>query len=133
MSLDLDFHLAFLVSKKLLLKNPNSQANTASTIYSLNWIPIGGFVKIKGEQGDKKEDADSFSHKKIWQRTIILSSGVFMNIVLAFLLISLGFMIGLPTSLSDTLPGPARVKNQAIQIAEVQPDSPAATAGLKMG
>ncbi len=107
--------------------------NNKNTIYSLNWIPIGGFVKIKGEQGDKKEQKDSFAHRKIWQRTIILSGGVFMNIILAFLLISLGFMIGLPTSLNDTLPGPARVKNQAIQIAEVQPDSPAATAGLKMG
>ena len=56
-----------------------------------------------------------------------------MNVVVAFLLISLGFMIGLPSALSDSLPGPAQVKNQAIQIAEVQSDSPAATAGLKMG
>lgn len=106
---------------------------TGGTIYSLNWIPIGGFVKIKGEQGDNKQAPDSFGHKKIWQRTIILSSGVIMNFILAFAIISLGFMIGLPSAINDSLPATAHVKNQAIQIAEIQKDSPADKAGLKMG
>lgn len=103
------------------------------TIYSLNMIPLGGFVRIKGEQGDKKSDPDSFAHKKIWQRTIILSSGVAMNILLAWLIISIGFMVGLPSALGGDMPGQATVTNQAIQIAEVQAGSPADQAGLKMG
>jgi regulator of sigma E protease len=103
------------------------------TIYSLNWIPIGGFVKIKGEQGDNRDQKDSFAHKKIWQRAVILSSGVLMNFILAFIIISIGFMIGLPSAISSDLPKQAAIKNQSIQVSEVQADSPAAQAGLKMG
>src|SRR5680860_721671 len=48
------------------------------TIYSLNWLPLGGFVKIKGENGEDRDDQNSFASKKIWQRAIILSAGVIM-------------------------------------------------------
>ena len=34
------------------------------TMYSINWIPLGGFVKIKGESGEDEKDEDSFAHKK---------------------------------------------------------------------
>ena len=53
------------------------------TLYSLNWIPLGGFVKIKGENGEDRDDPDSFGNKKIWQRAVIISAGVLMNFVLA--------------------------------------------------
>jgi len=104
-----------------------------STIYSLNWIPIGGFVKIKGEQGDVKEEKDSFGHKKIWQRVFILSSGVVMNIILAFLLISIGFTLGLPSVIDEATPSYAKISEQKIQILEVSKDSPAEKVGLKLG
>jgi len=51
-----------------------------ATIYSLNWLPIGGFVKIKGENGDGQEEGDSFASKKIRQRVLILAAGVLMNV-----------------------------------------------------
>ena len=43
-----------------------------NTIYSLNWLPIGGFVKIKGENGEGQNDSDSFASKSIWKRVVIL-------------------------------------------------------------
>ncbi len=96
----------------------------ADTVYSLNWLPIGGFVKIKGENGDSRDEKDSFGAKPIWKRAIILAAGVFMNIVLAFVLFSLCFMIGAPQSV-DT--------GGKIQITEVLKGSPAQVAGVLSG
>ena len=103
------------------------------TIYSINWIPIGGFVKLKGEQGESKKDKDSFGHKKIWQRAIILSSGVVMNFILAFILISIGFSLGLPSVIDDNISSSAHIRDVKIQILEVTENSPAERAELKMG
>lgn len=105
------------------------------TVYSLNWIPLGGFVKIKGENGQgeetKKEDkADSFPAKPIWQRTLILAAGVLMNVVLAFVLLVIGLMIGMPLSVEDSTKA-AEIKNHEIQIFSVVANSPASEAGLK--
>ena len=96
----------------------------SDTVYSLNWLPIGGFVKIKGENGDERDQPDSFGAKKIWQRTIILAAGVIMNVILAFALFSACFMIGAPQSV-DT--------GGKIQITEVVKDSPASKAGVLSG
>lgn len=111
----------------------NDGLTKSNTVYSLNWIPIGGFVKIKGEQGDKKGENDSFSNKKIWQRAIVLSAGVFMNFVLAVVIISIGFMLGLPSILDSELPANADIKDKKIQILEVKEGSPAENNNLKMG
>jgi len=55
--------------RKLFFGNQKTEEiKSEDTIYSLNWLPIGGFVKIKGEAGEKAEDEDSFAHKKIWER-----------------------------------------------------------------
>jgi regulator of sigma E protease len=111
----------------------NKEVKDASdTIYSINWIPIGGFVNIKGENGDDPNEKDSFSSKPIWQRVIILLSGVTMNWVLAFVLITFGFIIGLPQVL-DGLSPHARVSEPQIQIIEVFKDSPAEKANFKVG
>ncbi|MFH1255574.1 MAG: RIP metalloprotease RseP [bacterium] len=104
-----------------------------STVYSINWLPLGGFVKIKGENGEDETDADSFACRPIWQRSFILSAGVAMNIVLAAVLISFGFMIGLPQSLDGDLSSRANVSHRQIQIAQVMKNTPAESAGLKAG
>ncbi len=100
------------------------------TIYSINWVPIGGFVKL-GEDDVAAEDVNHFNNKPIWQRALILFAGVFMNYVLAAVIISIGFMIGLPQTTSD-LDSSAQISNQQIQVVEVIKDSPAAQAGLAM-
>jgi len=103
--------------------------------YSLNWIPLGGFVKIKGEDGESREDPDSFGSKPVWQRAIILSAGVLMNIVLAVILLSIGFGFGLPTALPDDLSklGQAKVREAQTQIYLVSENSAAARAGIQIG
>lgn len=68
------------------------------TIYSLNWVPFGGFVRLHGEDSsDPKilKDKKSFASKSIGQRSIIILAGVFMNFLLAWVLISIGFMVGM--------------------------------------
>lgn len=94
------------------------------TVYSLNWLPLGGFVKIKGQDGENPQDQDSFGSKKIWKRAIILVAGVFMNVVLAFVLFSTCYIIGAPQSVAS---------GGKIQITEVSKNSPAAVGGVLSG
>lgn len=105
--------------------------DAADTIYSINSIPLGGFVNL-GEDEEAVEGANHFRNKKPWQRAAILLAGVSMNILLAAVLISAGYMFGLPQVL-DGVNERAIVFNEQIQIVAVMPDSPAAAAGLKMG
>ncbi|MFA6521383.1 MAG: site-2 protease family protein [Candidatus Gracilibacteria bacterium] len=68
------------------------------TIYSINLIPFGGFVRLFGEEADDKEAAKnsrSFTHKSTWIRTKVILGGVFMNFVLAILLLTIGFSFGI--------------------------------------
>jgi regulator of sigma E protease len=89
------------------------------TLYTLNWLPIGGFVKLEGEDGDHANDPRAFSSKSLPVRLLILVSGVAMNVVLAFVIFA-GIVW-----LASPLVG--------VRFHEVQPDSPAAVAGLQPG
>jgi regulator of sigma E protease len=104
-----------------------------STIYSINWIPLGGFVKIHGESGDFKFDPCSFAAKPIWQRFVVLIAGVFMNFVFAAALLSIGFAVGLPSIVDDSISSSARLTQTKIQIMSVVSGSPADRAGLASG
>src|SRR5215472_5345061 len=92
------------------------------TIYSLNLLPIGGFVRMPGENGDVNDeegnyDPQSFAAKPAGKRIIVLCAGVIMNFLLAMVLFSAAYGLGEPTY-------PA-------QISRVVPGSPAAIAGLR--
>ncbi len=122
------------------------------TKFSLNWIPFGGFVKIFGENydadsktpsplGRARPDEHPFGRGqgggvsfgeigKIWQ-AIILFAGVFFNFLFAWLLFSIGFVSGLPTPAQNDFG--YEVKDPALTIVAVLPNSPASTAGLKSG
>lgn len=107
-----------------------------STLYTLNAIPFGGFVKIFGEDPHseeiKEEDkSSSFFYKSKWIQSAVLVAGVTFNIIFAWLLISLGFMIGLPSPVEHT--GFGEVSNIRLTITEVLTDSPAQKAGLQTG
>lgn len=101
------------------------------TEYTLNWIPLGGFVKIMGEDGENRDDPRSFGSKSVWQRAVILSAGVAMNFLLAAVLFSAVFMAGFPTDISDVDVNslPAGTKTY-VQIIDVVKDSPAQLAGI---
>ncbi|MFA6215144.1 MAG: RIP metalloprotease RseP [Patescibacteria group bacterium] len=103
------------------------------TIYSLNWIPLGGFVKIKGEEGQSATDEDSFAHKGVWRRIWIVSAGVLMNLILAAVLLTIIFAVGSPQFIDQKkISNLARVSDVKIRVVEVLPDSPAAKADLKV-
>lgn len=92
------------------------------TIYSLNWLPFGGFVKIAGEnreeEGELPENISKekvFYNLKIWKRSLIIIGGVIMNFILGWILISIIFMAGIP---------------KAVFIADVSANTPASQAGL---
>lgn len=104
------------------------------TIYSLNAVPIGGFVKIKGENESELKDPDSFGAKSISHRALILSAGVIMNVILCIVLLSIGFGFGIPSVLDDeVLTKASSIRNEQIQIVSVSKYSPAALSGLKIG
>lgn len=105
--------------------------DAADTIYSLNWVPIGGFVKL-GEDEEAGDNPNHFNNKPIWQRALILLAGVSMNFILAAVIFSFGYMIGLPQTISD-LDKYAKVENKQIQVIEIMPDSPAQRADLQAG
>ena len=94
------------------------------TIYSINLIPIGGFVRMPGENGDINDesgnyDSQSFAAKSAGKRLIVLVAGVTMNVLLAMVLFTFAFGFGEP--------------NLVPQIGKVVPGSPAATAGIRPG
>ncbi len=94
------------------------------TIYSLNFIPIGGFVRMPGENGDMHDenghyDAQSFAAKTAGKRLIVLVAGVTMNFILAMILFTIAYSLGEPT--------------YPPVIGQVVAGSPAAAAGLRPG
>ncbi len=109
-------------------------AESENTIYSINWIPLGGFVKILGENNDSVEDPKSFINRPFWPRLLTLAAGVLMNVLLAWVLLSAGFMIGMPVaSEGDDLPKGAVLSDEKVAVLDIIPDSPAAKAGLQSG
>lgn len=100
------------------------------TIYSFNWIPFGGFNKLKGEFGRSKEK-DSFSNQVWWKKMIVTFGGVFGNIVLAILVFTLCFTMGVPQLAEQEAVGAQ--SPLGIQILGISPSSPAAQAGILPG
>jgi len=114
------------------------------TTYNINALPLGGYVKIYGQGSDdfpgqnsgeaitEVDKERSFKHKPRYVQALVLLAGVVMNFLVAWLLLSVGFMSGLPTSVS-AVPKGATVQNQALTITSVLTNSPAAKAGIKTG
>jgi len=95
------------------------------TEYVVSAIPLGGFVKMAGENPDEIQKApDEFASKSVWQRAQIVFAGPFMNLVLAFALMPLVFMIGTEV--------PAYL-DQAPKIGWLDENSPAQKAGILPG
>lgn len=111
------------------------QVPLASTVYSINAIPLGGFVKIWGENNEHENDPSSFINRPFWNRLATLVAGVVMNVILAWVLVSFGFGIGMPTAVDDAaaLPKTAKFTDRQTVIVEVVAESPAQKAGLMPG
>lgn len=99
------------------------------TVYSINALPFGGFVRIFGENhNEHANDPRSFSSKPRYIQAAVVAAGVFMNVVFAWLALSFGYMNGLPAPAEHA--GFGNVRDAHTIIVAVLPDSPAAQAGL---
>lgn len=107
-------------------------SSSDETVYSINWVPLGGFVKIRGENNEFETDPRSFVNRPFWARFATLVAGVFMNLVLAWVVISIGLTVGLPVGIysASDLPAHAILRDQHIAIEQVTDGSPAQKAGL---
>jgi regulator of sigma E protease len=105
------------------------------TEYTLNWLPIGGFVRIWGEDPTEEhymegpESERSFVKQPRYKQAAILVAGVAMNVLLAFVLYAAAYMIGMPTALAED---EAAGADAQLMITSVLPDAPA-TEALKPG
>ena len=100
------------------------------TVYSLNWVPLGAFVKIHGEGGGV-DDYRSFSNLKIWKRVLIVIGGVAAFWLAAIIIFSVVFAVGADLPVYDNdFQG---LSNPQVRIIGVSPDSPASQAGFKIG
>ena len=104
----------------------HSSADTSDhTIYSLNLLPIGGFVRMSGETGDVYDengqyDFKSFAAQSAGKRLIVLVAGVVMNFLLAIILFTMAYTYGQPVSSTDPI------------IGSIAAGSPAQAAGLRV-
>ncbi|MAU01259.1 MAG: hypothetical protein CL608_29290 [Anaerolineaceae bacterium] len=90
-------------------------AERNGTVYSLNWIPLGGFVRPAGEDDPMVEGGLAAASKRA--RLFVLFAGAGANFIMALVVFWVAFMIGMP----------------AVAVSEVAPDSPAMTAGFEAG
>lgn len=107
------------------------------TVYSVNLFLLGGFVKIFGENPDDVsaggvEAARGLTSKPRLVQAGVMVAGIVFNLIFAWLILSAGFMVGMPYSVDDSAYA-ARVRNPALTIVQVLPNSPADSAGLKGG
>ena len=112
------------------------------TVYAINAVPFGGYVKILGEDAEEEGDgiatganaADSersLARKSRGAQIAVMIAGISANVIFAAILLSLAFFVGMPASSDNYFNAP--VSNPRISIVSVTPDSPAAKAGLAAG
>ena len=106
------------------------------TKYTFNLLPFGGFVRIFGENPDDEsingpDKVRSFVHQSSWVKAMVLGAGVFFNLVFAWFLFFLVFVLGSPASISEEEIND--VRNVRLIIAEVVPNSPAELSGIEAG
>lgn len=112
---------------------PIPEGHTAGTLYSFNLLPLGGFVKIKGEDATAHggQDSDSFASKSAWKKTIVIVAGVFMNVVVAFVFLTLAYGIGSEQPI-DPSADLRYVTNRYIEVEQVLSGMPAEQVGIKV-
>lgn len=104
------------------------------TVFSLNWLPLGGFVKLQGENDAANKKGD-YGSATVSQKTKILFAGVAANWLLAVVLLTILALVGLPKILPDqfSVLGDTQIITKPVELSALTAGYPASTAGLKVG
>lgn len=104
------------------------------TEYTLNWLPIGGFVKLKGEN-DAATEKHSFGAARFWQKALIIGAGVLMNWLTAAFIFTILALVGMPQLVSNQfkVSSDANVTKQEVLAGFVEKGSPAEKIDLQQG
>lgn len=105
-----------------------------NVLYSLNWLPLGGFVQLQGENDAAKKKGD-FGSVSFWAKTKILLAGVVVNWVTAAVLLTIVAVMGMPKMIEGQvmMPNDTTVITQPVTVGTVSKGMPADTAGLQKG
>jgi regulator of sigma E protease len=105
-----------------------------NVLYSLNWLPLGGFVNLQGENDSATKRGD-FGAASFWAKTKILLAGVFVNWVTAAVLLSIVAAMGMPKLLDNQfmLPSDTTVLTAPVTVGSISSGLPADTVGIKVG
>lgn len=103
-------------------------------LFSINLLPLGGFVRMQGEHDEDSKPGD-YGRMTFWQKSLTLLAGVLMNWLLAVVLISILALVGLPKLIPNqfVIPSDVRVTKNPVVLATVKEGLPAAMAGLRAG
>lgn len=101
-------------------------------LFTINWLPLGGFVKLKGEH-DADKTKGSYGAVSMWAKTKIISAGVIMNLLVAVAMFTLLALIGMPKIIENqfSIASDTKVINNKVLVADVEENSPASYAGLQ--
>lgn len=102
--------------------------------FSVNWLPLGGFVKLQGEH-DAADQKGDYGAATYWQKTKILLAGVVMNWALAIVLFTVLALSGMPKLLPDqfAVAGDTTLVKHPLLLSYVEKGSPAEKAGMGQG
>jgi regulator of sigma E protease len=103
-------------------------------LFSVNWLPLGGFVKMQGESDDSKKKGD-YGAASLWAKTKILLAGVLINYIAAAVIFIVLYAIGIPKVLPDQfyVATDSKLSNASLTVGTVSKGSPAEKAGIKVG
>jgi regulator of sigma E protease len=102
------------------------------TNYVIGLLPLGGYVKMLGED-ESSNDPRAFNNQSAFKRFVISIAGVVLNFVLAWLILTVGFMSGMSPMATPANQVPGKIIKSNIYIAEVRKDSASDKAGLQVG
>ena len=116
---------------KVVISDGNKDFAQKGMIFSLNWLPIGGFCQMDGESAADTR-AGTFGKAGFWAKTKILFAGVAMNWLVAIIIFTILAWTGMPEFLDGqfTMANDTRTDATPVQITSVAENSPAAKAGL---
>lgn len=102
--------------------------------FTLNWLPLGGFVKLKGEH-DSDTEPGTFGAATLLAKTKIMAAGVVMNLVVAFVMLMLLAAVGIPKLIDNqfTIASDTKVVSNQIIVNFVEENSPASKSGIQQG